>query len=110
MGSIRTFAAVLAIVAVSSLNGAVCFCEPRVDTSHGSHACCGPSTGVSAADGCCDAPGRGPVAAVSVDPPLLPALAVPVAFLGGPFAAHPGGFVSPAAPAVGPRPPLILRI
>ena len=106
----RALAAVLAILAVSSLNVIVCPCEPGMEAPRGEHACCAPSTGVSTIESCCDASGRDLVATVSVDPPLLPTLAIPVACLAEPFAAHTGGVVGPAAPAVGSRPPLILRV
>ena len=110
MGSIRTFAAALAILAVSSLNGVVCLCGPERPTPRSEHACCAPPTGVSANDTCCDTSGRDLVATVSVDPPLLPAIAVRVACLGEPFAAHTVGVIGATAPPAGPGPPLILRV
>jgi hypothetical protein len=79
--ALRTFAAVLAGLALVAGLPAPCGCaRERAASRHADeHACCAPPAGVSAADrGCCD---EAPGFADAVQAPASPAAPVAVAFL-----------------------------
>ena len=109
--TIRTFAAVLAGLALVAAQPAPCGCAPERSASRHAdeHACCVPPVGVSAADrGCCD---ESPVIADTAPSPVGPATApVLVAAL---RVEAPSALLALARPAVTPAfspPPTVLRI
>ena len=109
--TIRTFAAVLAGLALVAALPAPCGCVPeRSASKHADeHACCVPPVGVSAADrGCCD---ESPVIADAAPSPVGPATApVLVAALRVEAPSALLVLARPAVTAAFSPPPAVLRI
>ncbi len=106
----QSLAAVVAGIALGAMLP-TCPCPDRAAPAPGAHACCAPSTGVSAADrGCCDGRGgRGQSDLLTPGPFAAPAPAEVAVVRAEPVvrldAAPPGSVLSTPSP-----PPAVLRI
>jgi hypothetical protein len=105
----RSFAAVLAGLALVAMLPAPCPCPEEAAAPRSGHECCAPPVGVAAADGgCCN---EAPASAEAV-PSSEVAASAPVA-VSGLSAATTAGPAEPPRPSIAPAaspPPTVLRI